>query len=105
MLGGKIEIPFLKRNDAIPGYFDEGEVERIFQACRNVKHLAMLNVLSMGVCGPLSYVTWTANHCPGNGGHELYCAFARGHFTGSWGIAVSLVSRRASLANITAIPS
>lgn len=45
MQGTEIAIPFLKANSHIPDFFREDEVRRIFGACHNLKHLAMLNVL------------------------------------------------------------
>lgn len=48
MLGEPIEIPFLKANGHIPDYFRQEEVQRIFGACHNLKHLAMLHVLFYG---------------------------------------------------------
>lgn len=48
MLGDAIKLPFMKRNDEIPYYFDEDDVLRIFSACHNIKHLAMLQTLFYG---------------------------------------------------------
>jgi integrase/recombinase XerD len=48
MLGDSIELPFLKRNDELPYYFDSGDVIKIFDACRNIKHFAMLQTLFYG---------------------------------------------------------
>lgn len=48
MLGEPIEIPFLKANGHIPDYFREDEVQRIFGACHNLKHLAMLHTIFYG---------------------------------------------------------
>ena len=38
----------MKRNDELPFYFDQDEVLRIFEACHNLKHLAMLQTLFYG---------------------------------------------------------
>jgi len=38
----------LKTNDGIPYYFDETDVLKIFSACSNIKHLAMLQTLFYG---------------------------------------------------------
>ena len=43
-----IQQPFLTRDDEIPDFFTEEEVIRIFAACRNLKHLAMLKTLFYG---------------------------------------------------------
>jgi integrase/recombinase XerD len=48
MIGGSVDLPFLKRNDEIPYYFDQGDILRIFSACGNIKHLAMLKTLFYG---------------------------------------------------------
>lgn len=48
MLGQEIDLPFLKRNDELPFYFDQDDVLRIFSACHNLKHLAMLQTLFYG---------------------------------------------------------
>ncbi len=45
MLGTPVNLPFLKRNDEIPYYFDLDDVLRIFSVCNNIKHLAMLKTL------------------------------------------------------------
>jgi integrase/recombinase XerD len=45
MLGNPVDLPFLKRNDEIPYFFDQDDVLRIFCACNNIKHLAMLKTL------------------------------------------------------------
>lgn len=47
MLGQEISIPYLKRSEGIPHYFNE-DVRRIFCVIHNIKHLAMLNVLFYG---------------------------------------------------------
>ena len=38
----------LKTSDGIPYYFDETDVLKIFSACTNIKHLAMLQTLFYG---------------------------------------------------------
>ena len=48
MLGQDISIPYLKRSEGIPHYFDEEDVIKIFCVIHNIKHLAMLNVLFFG---------------------------------------------------------
>jgi integrase/recombinase XerD len=48
MLGDPISIPYLKRSEGIPHYFDEDDVRKIFCIIHNIKHLAMLNVLFFG---------------------------------------------------------
>ncbi len=48
MLGEKIDLPYLNRNKTMPYYFDEEDVLKIFSACHNLKHYAMLNVLFYG---------------------------------------------------------
>jgi integrase/recombinase XerD len=48
MLGQEISIPYLKRSEGIPYYFDEEDVIKIFCVIHNIKHLAMLNVLFFG---------------------------------------------------------
>ncbi|MEI6103041.1 MAG: tyrosine-type recombinase/integrase [Methanothrix sp.] len=42
MIGRPVEFNYLKPNDTIPFYFDEEDVNKIFCACGNVKHYAML---------------------------------------------------------------
>jgi integrase/recombinase XerD len=48
MLGEPISIPYLKRSEGIPHYFDKDDVLKIFCVIHNIKHLAMLNVLFFG---------------------------------------------------------
>lgn len=48
MYGEEVSFPFMKRNDEIPYYFDGDEVARVFSACNNLKHLAMLQTLFYG---------------------------------------------------------
>jgi integrase/recombinase XerD len=48
MLGEKVKLQHLKRNEIMPYYFDESEVQAIFSACQNLKHLAMLQLLFFG---------------------------------------------------------
>jgi len=48
MIGEDISFPFLKRNNDLPYYFDEDDVLRIFSACSNMKHYAMLQTLFYG---------------------------------------------------------
>ncbi|OPX78827.1 MAG: putative tyrosine recombinase XerC-like protein [Methanosaeta sp. PtaB.Bin039] len=42
MNGQEISFPFLERNNMIPYYFTNDEVLRVFSACTNLKHMAML---------------------------------------------------------------
>jgi integrase/recombinase XerD len=48
MTGIEIDFPFLDRNDNLPYYFDKDDVLRIFNSCRNLKHLTMLKTLFYG---------------------------------------------------------
>lgn len=48
MRGQYLSIPYLKRSEGIPHYFDEDDVRKIFCTIHNIKHLAMLNVLFFG---------------------------------------------------------
>lgn len=48
MLGDSLKMPFMKKNDEIPYYFDEDDVLRIFSVCHNIKHLAMLQTMFFG---------------------------------------------------------
>ncbi len=48
MHGEEFSLPFLKRNEDLPYYFSEDDVQRIFDACRNLKHLAMLKTMFYG---------------------------------------------------------
>jgi integrase/recombinase XerD len=48
MIGDELTIQRLNPDNKIPYYFTEKEVERIFQACMNLKHKAMLSVLFYG---------------------------------------------------------
>jgi integrase/recombinase XerD len=45
MLGEKVKIPILTRNETLPYYFTEDEIARIFATIRNLKHLCMFQVL------------------------------------------------------------
>ena len=45
MMGEAVSLPFLKRNDELPYYFDEGDVHAIFDSCSNSKHYVMLQTL------------------------------------------------------------
>ena len=42
MIGKPVEFDYLKPNDTIPFYFDEADINKIFCACGNIKHYAML---------------------------------------------------------------
>jgi integrase/recombinase XerD len=48
MLGEDVDIPFLPRNDRLPYFFTEEEINRFFGAIRNIKHLCMFQVLFYG---------------------------------------------------------
>jgi integrase/recombinase XerD len=48
MIGEDITFPFLNRNNNLPYYFDQEDVLRIFSACHNLKHYAMLQTLFYG---------------------------------------------------------
>jgi len=48
MRGEPIKFSLLKRNDRLPDFFTECEVQSIFSAIRNIKHLAMLQTAFYG---------------------------------------------------------
>jgi integrase/recombinase XerD len=48
MLGDEMKISLLRANEHLPLYFDEDDVNRIFMACHNLKHYAMLQTLFFG---------------------------------------------------------
>jgi len=48
MLGEEITYKRLNTNNYIPYYFTADEIQKIFAACDNLKHYAMLNVLFYG---------------------------------------------------------
>jgi len=52
MIGKQVKMPFLKLNNSLPYWFDEMDILRIFDACSNIKHLAMLKVLFFGCLRP-----------------------------------------------------
>lgn len=45
MIGERVEMPFLTRNDTIPYYFSEQEITRFFSVIHNLKHLCMFQTL------------------------------------------------------------
>jgi integrase len=45
MMGKDLSLPFLKRNDELPYYFDKEDVHSIFDACINFEHYAMLQTI------------------------------------------------------------
>jgi integrase/recombinase XerD len=45
MLGQQVSFNFIKPSNTIPHFFDELEIIRIFNACYNIKHLAMLKTM------------------------------------------------------------
>lgn len=48
MLGEEVAFPILTRNDVIPYYLDQEDVLKIFAACVNLKHYAMLQTIFYG---------------------------------------------------------
>jgi integrase/recombinase XerD len=48
MLGETVEIPFLPRNEKLPHFFSEQEIDRFFASISNLKHLCMFQVLFYG---------------------------------------------------------
>lgn len=48
MIGKPMKFPFVKVNNILPYFFDEYDVQRIFNVCKNIKHLAMLKILFFG---------------------------------------------------------
>ena len=48
MIDKPAKLPFLRLNNSLPYYFDESDVLRILNACDNLKHYCMLNVLFFG---------------------------------------------------------
>lgn len=45
MIVSPVTFKFIKPDNCIPHYFTEEEVSRIFNACHNLKHLAMLTTM------------------------------------------------------------
>jgi integrase/recombinase XerD len=45
MLGQEVNFTFIKPNNTIPYYFDGDDITKIFNACSNIKHHAMLKTL------------------------------------------------------------
>lgn len=52
MLGKPVKLPFLKLNNSLPYWFEEEDIIRVFSACKNIKHLAMLKCLFYGCLRP-----------------------------------------------------
>lgn len=52
MLGKPVKLPFLKLNNSLPYWFDEEDITKVFDACKNAKHLAMLKCLFYGCLRP-----------------------------------------------------
>lgn len=48
MRGLSLDFPFVKPMNTIPHFFDENDIDRLFGACHNLKHLAMLQTLFYG---------------------------------------------------------
>lgn len=45
MVGKPVKLPFLKLNNSLPYWFEEEDITKVFDACKNIKHLAMLRCL------------------------------------------------------------
>jgi integrase/recombinase XerD len=45
MLGEKVDIPFLPRDQTLPNFFSEEEINRIFSVIRNLRHLCIFQVM------------------------------------------------------------
>lgn len=45
MIGKEVTFEFVKPHDAVPFYFDDEDVVKIFHACRNIKHRAIFETL------------------------------------------------------------
>jgi integrase/recombinase XerD len=48
MCGKSIDFNFVRPMNTIPYFFDENDIDKIFSACNNLKHLAMLQTLFYG---------------------------------------------------------
>ena len=48
MINAPIDLKFVRTNNALPFYFEESDILRIFSVVRNLKHMAMLKVLFFG---------------------------------------------------------
>ncbi len=48
MIRQPVKLPFMKTNNALPYYFDDIDILKIFSTCNNFKHLCMLKVLFYG---------------------------------------------------------
>ncbi|MFB3764848.1 MAG: tyrosine-type recombinase/integrase [Methanotrichaceae archaeon] len=48
MIRDPVKLPFLKTNNKLPYFFEESDIQKIFNACSNFKHLCMLKVLFYG---------------------------------------------------------
>jgi integrase/recombinase XerD len=44
MIGEAVELPHIKNNDKLPYFFDEKDVQRIFDATTNIKYRAVLQI-------------------------------------------------------------
>lgn len=48
MINKPVKLKFIKLNNALPYYFDQSDILKIFNKCNNIKHYAMLKVLFFG---------------------------------------------------------
>jgi integrase/recombinase XerD len=48
MRGQSLSFPFVKPMNTIPYFFDENDIDKLFNVCHNLKHLAMLQTLFFG---------------------------------------------------------
>lgn len=48
MVRKPVKLPFLKTNNALPYYFDDIDILKLFSSCNNFKHLCMLKVMFFG---------------------------------------------------------
>jgi integrase len=52
MLGKPVKLTFLKLNNSLRYWFEEEDIVKVFDACKNQKHLAMLKCLFYGCLRP-----------------------------------------------------
>jgi integrase/recombinase XerD len=52
MIGKPVKLAFLKVNNSLPYWFEEEDITKVFDACKNIKHLAMLKCLFYGCLRP-----------------------------------------------------
>jgi len=48
MIKRPVKLKFLRSNNSLPYYFEQADILRLFNACGNIKHYAMLKVLFFG---------------------------------------------------------